>query len=76
MPDFKSEIERENEYVRLYEENRHLKRENTMLKANVAEHEHTINSLKGMINRYQEAIVGQALLMSCAMEWDYEACED
>lgn len=76
MPDIRNAFEQDNEYVKLYEENRKLKMENSIIKNKMDEYVRTIHSHRRMIDRLQEAVVNQALLMAYAMEWDDEAEQD
>ena len=76
MPEIRAEFERDNEYVKLYEENRRLKLELSTVQAAAREYEREIKGLRGMLERCQEAIVNQALLFACAVEWDNETEQD
>ena len=85
MADNMTDFDRENEIVRLMETNRKLEATNRQLKSGndtmrmVAKgYERQIEQLENTIDRLQEAIVNQALLLGCAMEWgqDDEADED
>lgn len=68
MPDIRTEFEHDNEYAKLYEENRRLKLELSDVQAAAREYEHEIKGLRGMVDRCQEAIVSQALLFACAVD--------
>ena len=85
MQDNRVDIERDNEILTLRETNRkleatirRLEAENRIMRRDGKDYERQIEQLGNTIDRLQEAIVNQALLLGCAMEWgqDDEADED
>lgn len=73
-------MERENRYIITQERNKALERENRVLRENLRKAERATRDLQRFIDKLQEAIVNQALLLSLAMEYgggfDDEAEQD
>lgn len=62
-------MERENRYIITQERNKALERENRALQASLRKAERATRDLQRFIDKLQEAIVNQALLLSLAMEY-------
>lgn len=80
MCEAESIMERENRYIITQERNKALERENRALQASLRKAERATRDLRRFIDKLQEAIVNQALLLSLAMEYgggfDDEAEQD
>ena len=80
MCEVESIMERENRYIITQERNKALERENRALQASLRKAERATRDLQRFIDKLQEAIVNQALLLSLAMEYgggfDDEAEQD
>lgn len=80
MCEVESITERENRYIITQERNKALERENRALQASLRKAERATRDLQRFIDKLQEAIVNQALLLSLAMEYgggfDDEAEQD
>lgn len=69
MCEVESIMERENRYIITQERNKALERENRALQASLRKAERATRDLQRFIDKLQEAIVNQALLLSLAMEY-------
>lgn len=69
MCEVESIMERESRYIVAEERNKALERENRGLRESLRKAERATRDLQRFIDRLQEAIVNQALLLSLAMEY-------